>query len=94
MPNRENLKRLTQEVREVLLDKWDPLCVGDNPNLADEYDAYLPPLVRLLAGAPVDKASLIDYLTRVERDEMGFPGDPAKLSAEADALMALAKGER
>lgn len=25
-------------IREILLEQWDPLSVGDNPSLSDEYD--------------------------------------------------------
>jgi len=37
-----------KNVRTVLLKEWDPLGVGDNPNLADEYDPYIPGILRLL----------------------------------------------
>jgi len=37
-----------KQVRTVLLKEWDPLGVGDNPNLADEYDAYIPGILHLL----------------------------------------------
>lgn len=37
-------------IRQVLLDQWDPLCVGDNRKLADEYDSYLGEIVKALDG--------------------------------------------
>jgi hypothetical protein len=37
----------TQEIRAILLKDWDPLGIGDNPNLADEYDHYIPAILRL-----------------------------------------------
>ncbi|MGA7386269.1 MAG: hypothetical protein WBW81_16695 [Methylocella sp.] len=37
-----------QNIRSIFLKDWDPLGVGDNQNLADEYDAYIPGILRLL----------------------------------------------
>jgi hypothetical protein len=37
----------TQEIRAILLKDWDPLGIGDNPNLADEYEHYIPAILRL-----------------------------------------------
>jgi hypothetical protein len=31
-----------KEIRAILLGLWDPLSIGDNPHLSDEYDAYIP----------------------------------------------------
>ena len=60
-------RRMTyDEVRSVLLRDWDPLGVGDNPNLAAEYDSYIPELLRLLrAGASAE--AIAEYLGIVER---------------------------
>jgi hypothetical protein len=43
---------LTEEVRKILVDDWDPIGVGGNPNLRDEYDAALGPIIRPLAESP------------------------------------------
>jgi hypothetical protein len=43
----------TQRVRAILLKDWDPLIVGDNPHLSDEYDdfsGYPSPARRSLHG--------------------------------------------
>jgi len=37
-----------ERVRRVLLGQWDPLCVGDNPKLANEYDSYLSQIIKAL----------------------------------------------
>ena len=41
-----------QTVREILLRDWDPLGIGDNISLADEYDSYIPTLLNLLTREP------------------------------------------
>jgi hypothetical protein len=39
---------LTSVVRQVLLQRWDPLVVGNNPKLSDEYDNLILRLVDLI----------------------------------------------
>jgi hypothetical protein len=58
------------EIRAILLREWDPLSVGDNPHLADEYDSYIPTLYRLLENAPtVERIAAV--LERIEKDFFG-----------------------
>jgi hypothetical protein len=54
-------------IRNILLEEWDPLEVGDNPNLADEYDAYIPGLASLVA-ADAGTVSVVDFLAKIESD--------------------------
>jgi hypothetical protein len=35
-----------QRVRNILLKDWDPLIVGDNPHIADEYDDLIPGILQ------------------------------------------------
>jgi hypothetical protein len=35
-------------VRHILFHGWDPLGVGDNPKLSDEYDRYVPEIARMV----------------------------------------------
>jgi hypothetical protein len=76
-------------VRDVLVDKWDPVCIGSNPNLRDEYDAYLAPLVTTLLEPCVSKSSIVEYLLAVERGKMGMRGDADRAAVVADALLRL-----
>jgi hypothetical protein len=48
-----------QNIRTILLEDWDPLGVGDNPPLSDEYDAYIAGILRLL-----DTHCTVDQLER------------------------------
>jgi hypothetical protein len=34
-------------VRKIMLRDWHPIIIGDNPNLSDEYDHYIPGIVSL-----------------------------------------------
>jgi hypothetical protein len=49
---------MSEPIREILLRAWDPLFVGDNKNLADEYDEFIPDIETMIqAGATVDELS-------------------------------------
>jgi hypothetical protein len=37
-----NNDNLASRIRTILLRDWDPLIVGDKPNLSDEYDDLIP----------------------------------------------------
>jgi hypothetical protein len=80
----------TNSVRDILLEKWDPVCIGSNPNLRDEYDSYLGPLVGILRDPSVTKPRVVEYLLSVEVREMGLPGNRDRLSVVAAALLELA----
>jgi hypothetical protein len=80
-----------RRVREILLEKWDPICIGDNPNLKDEYDGYLGHLISILKDPSVTRLHVVEYLMSVEVGEMGLPGDSVRQSVVADALLELVR---
>ena len=41
------LNEIHNEIRKVLLEVWDPIGVGDNSALSDEYDSYISRLYAL-----------------------------------------------
>jgi hypothetical protein len=70
----------TRTVRDILLRDWDPLGIGDNLSLADEYDAYLPDLMRLLARDPsIEQLSL--HLEGIESALGGMSASERRLRA-------------
>lgn len=65
-----------RELRQILMDEWDPIHLRGVAEAADEYDGYLGPLAaRLREGASPDV--IADYLTEVEEDRMGLGESPA-----------------
>lgn len=72
---------------QILLSKWDPIGIVDEPQAHDEYDAYHGAVARLLA-LPDAEARIAEYLLDVERRMMGLPGDPARASRVARSLIA------
>jgi hypothetical protein len=53
------------KVRQVLLADWDPLGVGDNPNLSDEYDSYIPEIILSLRRGS-DATNICQHLQSIE----------------------------
>ena len=80
-------KEIQAAIGRVLLQRWDPL--GAKNIAPDEYDAYIGPVYRLLSrgATPIQIA---EYLTSVERDQMGLTAAPASaLLGPAEALCRL-----
>ena len=74
------------QVRRVLLDEWDPLSVGPNPNLADEYDDVLGKVMACLAPNPPADV-IADLLEELERDYLCLP-QPRREPCRAAASLA------
>jgi hypothetical protein len=61
-------------IADVLLAQWDPIGVAGVPEAADEYDAYVGPIYRLLSSSATDKR-LAEYLADIQANAMGL-SDP------------------
>ncbi|RZT29009.1 hypothetical protein EV147_5106 [Cupriavidus agavae] len=60
------------EIRNVLINKWDPIGIKDVPEARDEYDSYIPAILELIErGADLDVLS--SYLVWVEAERIGLP---------------------
>ena len=82
--NKQKSRKVSADIRRVLLDVWDPIGIRDEPRAQDEYDSYIGRIYHLLVeGAAEEK--LIEYLYWVETDQMGLPGHAR------DSLLAVAK---
>lgn len=68
-PRSERAAEIQDSIRRVLFHDWDPLRVGDNLNLRDDYDSYIASVYRILSGSR-SEPGLIGYLFRTERDAM------------------------
>jgi len=88
---RERYLTLYQLVRELLWREWDPIGVNELSSADDEYDAYVPPLVRMLLDGASDEAiarQLIDY----EGNAIGLSNTGASLNRAfeiAERLIAI-----
>ena len=71
------------------MQNWDPIGVLDIPEAEGEYDSYIGPVYRVLAGSRSEE-EIVDYLSHVEANLMGFGGaDRDRLRRVAGRLLAL-----
>jgi hypothetical protein len=58
-------------VSDILFREWDPIGVNDSELCRDEYDSYVPAVVKwLLSGA--DEYNLASRLSHIQRVTMGM----------------------
>jgi hypothetical protein len=85
MRGKNRYKKLISDVRFVLINNWDPISIGTNPNLADEYDAYIGQVIRMLSrGCSV--IELPTFLQRIEDKEIGCKTDSITVHKVATKL--------
>lgn len=79
-------------IRKILLQDWDPLGVGDNPNLSDEYDSFIPIIYKML-NSKCTNDQLVALLLSIENDFLGgiIVPDVARRSAQIGAEKLLAQ---
>ena len=64
---------LEGRARRILLADWDPLSIGDNPALADEYDDFIPEIVAALERDATTSELTELLLDMEQRREMPWP---------------------
>ena len=62
--------RIISDIRQVLLNVWDPIGVSDVPECSDEYDCCLGGVYDLLANGSSDE-DIADYLWKRANHHMG-----------------------
>jgi hypothetical protein len=83
----ERARRIHASIRWILLHDWDPIGVKDAPEAADEYDAYVGRVYRLLISRATDE-EITRTLLDIENREMGLdaPGSLERARCVARAL--------
>jgi len=80
--------KIQDSIRQVLYRDWNPIGVPGLPE--DEYDSYIAPVYRILAGSRSEQ-ELIEFLFSTERDTIGVPCEsPEQLRPVARRLLELA----
>ncbi len=88
MNEKEASREIRVEIRHILMEKWDPIGVKDEPLAADEYDSYIGEIFEMLKRK-VSVRQLTEYLQQIETQNMGvadakgYPLLPAKDRASA-----------
>lgn len=70
-------KEMITDVRSVLINDWDPLGIGNNSNLKDEYDGYVGAIIQILLQKSSIE-SLFLFLKKVENEDMGIQNSNIK----------------
>jgi hypothetical protein len=79
-------RRVRSDIRQVLLNVWDPIGIKDEINAQDEYDAYIGEIYELLISGASDR-QITDRLFFIVRERMGL--DAATSEAMASTVTAL-----
>lgn len=80
------IKRFSREIRRVLVDVWDPICVRDGLGpMNDEYDRCVDHVAGLLIHGATDD-EIAEYLYRQASEDMGLA---YKKEETADTIAAL-----
>ena len=74
-------------VRQALKE-WDPIGVAHIPEADDEYDGYVPTLYNIVISKK-GRDEIIDYLSWLETEQIGMPGDRDGIERFADRLLNL-----
>lgn len=64
-------KKLISDIRNILVKDWDPINIGNNPNLYDEYDGYIGTLIKMLSQKCTVE-NIIVFLEKTEKETMGL----------------------
>ena len=65
------------DIRQVLLNDWDPLNVGELSTCADEYDCCIGGIYRLLVTRSTAE-EIAEHLAEREKDHFGYEGVTAE----------------
>ena len=85
-----SITALEAQVREILLQSWDPIGIAGVAAARDEYDQYVKPITAMLTtGTSVDELSR--YLTEIEMGRMGLKGDHSRARYVATKLREIAR---
>ena len=67
---------IQDSIRQILYHEWDPIGVsGSAPE--DEYDIYIAPVYRILAGSRSEQ-ELVEFLSRTGEDIVGATRRPTE----------------
>ena len=89
MTSKEEMREIESAIRGVLMAKWDPIGVSDEPQAADEYDSYIWGIYDLLKSGANDE-KIAEHLLKIETERMGLTDLEGKPFASAQALLSVA----
>ena len=85
---KERSLEIKRKIRQILLNKWDPIGVKEIPEAQDEYDSYIGGIYRLIASHH-SKEDIIEYLYKIEKENMGLFSKQSNLKVVAEELIKI-----
>ena len=91
--SKQDKRRLYEAIREILFSEWDPIGINSfAPD--DEYDSYVPTILRLLEHGR-DERRIADQLRRFAEENIGLTSvDPVHCRKVAQMLCGLVESDR
>lgn len=80
---------LTQTIRRILVEQWDPLGLSGTPGAAEGYTEQAREILALLSDPGITAGRIAHYLEWVERNAMHLQPRPGAAQAAAARLAAL-----
>ncbi len=82
------VRKIQENIRQILLEDWDPIGISDVYEAQDEYDGYVGKVYRLLASlVPIEQ--LVELLSEIETEEMGLTPNTERIHKAAVKLYRL-----
>jgi hypothetical protein len=78
--------KLYDAIDDILRRDWDPIGIGSFVEVRNEYETYLPQIVRLALSG--DRVKIADYLFQIATYRMGLTTQPNEHLAIADKILA------
>ena len=71
-------KRICNEIREVVINFWDPMNIKKTGSIGNEYDSYIGGIYDLLMEHASAK-KLANHLSHIEKNYLGYDATPQSL---------------
>ena len=81
-------RRIRVEIRNVLMDVWDPIGIKNVGAARDEYDGYIGNVYGLLTRGATDEEIAAELL-RIERERMELPHPGSTIDQTITALRTI-----
>ena len=93
--NKYQSRENRRQVRQILMEHWDPIGVRDAPEASDEYDSYVGEVYVMLMDDRASEATINAYLFATATEHMGLsPSDYlAAACANTASILAVLRSE-
>ncbi len=86
------MSNLFFDIRNILLNDWDPLNIGENPNISDEYDNYIHRFIEFKCSTILSIDLLKEILLDIECNQIGLEANELSRVEAAKKLFLILRG--